>query len=129
MASSRPSSSRCATGPAGRTRPPGRWTIDRSSRCPPGPPSARPPGAPAMAESCCGTGTTLAEAAELVAALSDEDLARRPDALRNLAGANVFADRYEAAALDVERAFAVERTTGHQAATLVTTLGQARCLQ
>ena len=53
-----------------------------------------------------------ADAAALVDALSDDELALRLDAAANLATAEVYLDRYEAARARCERAIAVGRATG-----------------
>ena len=52
------------------------------------------------------------EAAELIDALSDEELARRLDALAHLSSAELYLDLFEAAARHAERAFAIGRATG-----------------
>ncbi len=52
------------------------------------------------------------EAAVLVADLDDDALALRLDAPANLAGAELYLDRYEAAATHAERALSVARKTG-----------------
>ena len=54
----------------------------------------------------------LAEAATLVADLDDHELASRLDAAANLAGAELYLDRYEDAEAHAERAIAVARATG-----------------
>src|ERR687897_2238001 len=53
-----------------------------------------------------------AEAAALVADLADEELAVRLDAAANLAGAELYLDRYEEAEAHAERALAVGVATG-----------------
>ena len=52
------------------------------------------------------------EAAALVADLDDDELALRLDAAANLAGAELYLDRYEEAGAHAERAIAVGRATG-----------------
>jgi ATP/maltotriose-dependent transcriptional regulator MalT len=52
------------------------------------------------------------EAAALVADLDDDELAFRLDAAANLAGAELYLDRYEEAEAHAERAIAVGRATG-----------------
>ncbi len=52
------------------------------------------------------------EAAALVADLDDHELALRLDAAANLAGAELYLDRYEEAEAHAERAIAVGRATG-----------------
>ena len=52
------------------------------------------------------------EAAELVDAMSDQDLALRLDAAVNLGGAELYLDRFEEAGAHLERAIAVGRATG-----------------
>jgi ATP/maltotriose-dependent transcriptional regulator MalT len=52
------------------------------------------------------------EAAALVAYLDDDELALRLDAAANLAGAELYLDRYEDAQAHAERAIAVGRATG-----------------
>ena len=52
------------------------------------------------------------EAAALVADLHDHELALRLDAAANLAGAELYLDRYEEAGAHAERAIAVGRATG-----------------
>jgi ATP/maltotriose-dependent transcriptional regulator MalT len=54
----------------------------------------------------------LVEAADLVADLDDAALALRLDAAANLAGAELYLDRYEQAAAHAERALSVARKTG-----------------
>jgi len=56
--------------------------------------------------------THLVEAAVLVADLDDAALALRLDAAANLAGAELYLDRYEDAAAHAERALSVARKTG-----------------
>jgi ATP/maltotriose-dependent transcriptional regulator MalT len=52
------------------------------------------------------------QAAALVADLTDDELAQRLDAAANLAGAELYLDRYEEAGAHAERAIAVGRATG-----------------
>ena len=52
------------------------------------------------------------EAAELVDAMSDQDLARRLDAAVNLAGAELYLDRFLECGAHLERTIAVGRATG-----------------
>jgi ATP/maltotriose-dependent transcriptional regulator MalT len=71
-----------------------------------------------------------AEAAALIATLSDEELARRSAAAAYLAAAELYLDRYDDAAAYVERAYAVQRATGHQSMVIVgTTLALAWTMQ
>jgi ATP/maltotriose-dependent transcriptional regulator MalT len=56
--------------------------------------------------------THLSEAGDLVADLDDDALALRLDAAANLAGAELYLDRYEDAAAHAERALSVARKTG-----------------
>ena len=52
------------------------------------------------------------EAAELIDALGDEELARRLDALVHLATAEMYLDQFEASGRHAERALAIGRATG-----------------
>jgi ATP/maltotriose-dependent transcriptional regulator MalT len=52
------------------------------------------------------------EAAALIDGLSDEDLARRLDGIVDLAGAEIYLDRFEEAGRHAERALRVGRATG-----------------
>lgn len=52
------------------------------------------------------------EAAELIDELSDEELARRLDALANLATADFYLDHFEASGSHAERALTIGRATG-----------------
>jgi DNA-binding NarL/FixJ family response regulator len=52
------------------------------------------------------------EAAASVADLDDDELARRLDAAANLAGAELYLDRYEEAGAHAERAISIGRATG-----------------
>ena len=56
--------------------------------------------------------TRHAEAAELVGALDDSQLAARLDAATHLAGAELYLDQYAEASLHADRALAVARATG-----------------
>jgi ATP/maltotriose-dependent transcriptional regulator MalT len=56
--------------------------------------------------------TNRMEAAALIDSLSDEELARRLDAAVNLAGAEIYLDRFIEAGAHAERAVAVGRATG-----------------
>jgi DNA-binding NarL/FixJ family response regulator len=56
--------------------------------------------------------TVRTEAAALIDALSDEELARRLDAAVNLAGSEIYLDRFIDAGAHAERAVAVGRATG-----------------
>ena len=56
--------------------------------------------------------THSTEAAVLVADLADDELALRLDAAANLAGAELYLDRYEDAGAHAERAMAVGLATG-----------------
>jgi DNA-binding CsgD family transcriptional regulator len=55
------------------------------------------------------------EAADLVDSLSDEELARRLDAAMNLAGAELYLDRFSETAAHAERVVAIARATGQPA--------------
>ena len=70
------------------------------------------------------------EAAALIDALSDDDLARRPDAIVELAGAEIYLDRFEAAGRHAERALRVGRATGQDQLFpgVNATLGVAWCM-
>jgi DNA-binding NarL/FixJ family response regulator len=85
----------------------------------------------ALAEALAGSadGTARIEAAALVGALPDEELARRPAAAANLAAADLFADRYDAALASTERVLAVERATGHTSPTVSTARALAWIMQ
>ncbi|HUR85136.1 MAG TPA: AAA family ATPase [Solirubrobacteraceae bacterium] len=76
-----------------------------------------------------GAEAAYGEAAALLEAMSDDELARRPDATGNLAAAALHLDRYEEAALLVERALAIKEATGHVSPTIGTTLGMTRIMQ
>ena len=69
------------------------------------------------------------DAAALIDALPDEDLARRLDALVDLAGAEIYLDRFEEAATHAERALRVGRSTGQDQLLpgINATLGVAWC--
>ena len=71
------------------------------------------------------------EAAELVAELDDSELALRLDAAANLAGAELYLDRYEEAGAHAQRALSVARATGQSEYIPLpySILGQARLLQ
>ena len=56
--------------------------------------------------------TVRSEAAALIDSLSDEELARRLDAAVNLAGSEIYLDRFIEAGAHAERAVAVGRATG-----------------
>ena len=56
--------------------------------------------------------TVRSEAAALIDSLSDDDLARRLDAAVNLAGSEIYLDRFIEAGAHAERAVAVGRATG-----------------
>ena len=56
--------------------------------------------------------TVRTEAAALIDSLSDDELARRLDAAVNLAGAEIYLDRFIEAGAHAERAVAVGRATG-----------------
>jgi ATP/maltotriose-dependent transcriptional regulator MalT len=70
----------------------------------------------ALADSMMGAAeqaeSDLSEAAALVEALSDDELARRLDAAAWLAGAEIYLDRYAEAEAHAKRALAVGRATG-----------------
>lgn len=71
------------------------------------------------------------EAAELVAGLDDAELALRLDAAANLAGADLYLDRYKEAEAHAQRALSVARATGQSEYIPLpfSILGQARLLQ
>jgi ATP/maltotriose-dependent transcriptional regulator MalT len=75
--------------------------------------------------------THLTEAADLVADLDDDALALRLDAAANLAGAELYLDRYEEAAAHAERALSVARKTGQSEYIPLpySILGQAKLLR
>ena len=84
----------------------------------------------ALADAFAGTeGTVDVEAAALVSAMSDEELARRPTAAAYLAAADLYADRYEAAVTGAERVLEVERAMGHGHPTAPTTRALAWIMQ
>ena len=66
-----------------------------------------------------------ARAAELIDAMSDDELAGRIDACAHLAAAELYLDRYREAEAHAERALAVARSTGQQFPTLVPTFATA----
>jgi ATP/maltotriose-dependent transcriptional regulator MalT len=70
------------------------------------------------------------EAAALIDALSDDDLARRLDALVDLAGAEIYLDRFDDAGRHAERALRVGRATGQDQLFpgVNATLGVAWCM-
>ncbi len=70
------------------------------------------------------------EAAELIDSLSDDQLAGRLDALVDLAGAEIYLDRFADAAVHAERALAVGRATGQGQLFpgIYATLGVAWCM-
>ena len=69
------------------------------------------------------------EAAALIDSLSDEELARRLDAVVNLAGSEIYLDRFIEAGAHAERAVAIGRATGQGQLFpgLFATLGVAWC--
>ncbi|MDX6514985.1 MAG: hypothetical protein QOH73_651, partial [Gaiellaceae bacterium] len=71
-----------------------------------------------------------AEAAALIDALPDEDLARRLDAVVDLAGAEIYLDRFEDAGRHAERVLRVGRATGQDQLFpgVNATLGVAWCM-
>jgi DNA-binding NarL/FixJ family response regulator len=71
------------------------------------------------------------EAAALVEDLTDAELALRLDAAANLAGAELYLDRFEDARAHAERAIAVGRATAQTELfpVMVVTLGSVLCLQ
>jgi len=75
--------------------------------------------------------TLRAETAHLVADLDDTELAGRLDAAVNLAGAELYLDRYPEAAIHAERALSVARATGQSAfiPLAYSILGQAQLLR
>jgi ATP/maltotriose-dependent transcriptional regulator MalT len=78
-----------------------------------------------------GAGESVrAEAAALIDALSDDGLARRLDALVDLAGAEIYLDRFEAAGRHAERVLRVGRATGQDQLFpgINATLGVAWCM-
>jgi DNA-binding NarL/FixJ family response regulator len=66
-----------------------------------------------------------AEAAAVVDAMTDEELAQPLDATAHLATAELYLDRYDEAATHAGRALAVARSTRRQSPSLVPTLGTA----
>ena len=60
-------------------------------------------------------GVYRSEAADLIDAMPDSELALRLDAVMNLAGAELYLDRFEACGVHSERAVAVARATGQPA--------------
>ena len=76
----------------------------------------------AWGEALCGrvdeAETYRAEAAALVDSLSDEELALRLDAAMNLAGAELYLDRFDECGVHAERVVAVARATGQPAIVL-----------
>jgi ATP/maltotriose-dependent transcriptional regulator MalT len=73
--------------------------------------------------------TVRSEASALIDSLSDEELARRLDAAVNLAGSEIYLDRFIEAGAHAERAVAVGRATGqgHLFPGVFATLGVAWC--
>jgi DNA-binding CsgD family transcriptional regulator len=71
------------------------------------------------------------EAAELVGSLDDAELAQRLDAAANLAGAELYLDRYADCEAHAERALAVARQTGQSELVSLadSILGQAKLLR
>jgi DNA-binding NarL/FixJ family response regulator len=71
------------------------------------------------------------EAAALIADLDDDELALRLDAVANLAGAELYLDRYQEAEAHAERAIAVGRATGQSEFIPLpySILGQAKLLR
>jgi ATP/maltotriose-dependent transcriptional regulator MalT len=69
------------------------------------------------------------EAVALVAALSVDELASRPDLAATLAAAALWLDRYAEAVTHADRALALARATGHQSPTVFTTLALAWIMQ
>jgi ATP/maltotriose-dependent transcriptional regulator MalT len=69
------------------------------------------------------------EIAALVDGMSDEELARRPDAAGYLAAAELQLDRFDDAIAHAERGLEIARATGQMAPTLVPTLGTARFMR
>lgn len=65
------------------------------------------------------------EAAELIEAMSDGDLAASIDASAHLAAAEIYLDRYDEGEAHAERALAVARATGQLFPTLIPTLATA----
>jgi DNA-binding NarL/FixJ family response regulator len=70
-----------------------------------------------------------AEAAPLVDAMSDEELAGRIDAPAYLAAAELYMDRYEEASAHADRALSLARATGQSFPTLVPTLATAHLVR
>ncbi len=69
------------------------------------------------------------EAAALIGAMSDDELAGSIDAAAHLAAAELYLDRYEEAVAHAERALAVGRATGQLFPTLVPTLATAHFMR
>jgi ATP/maltotriose-dependent transcriptional regulator MalT len=69
------------------------------------------------------------EAAALVDAMPDDELAGRIDAAAHLAAAELYMDRYEEASAHAERALAVARATGQAFPTLIPTLASAHLMR
>jgi DNA-binding NarL/FixJ family response regulator len=68
--------------------------------------------APALGGAVAEARTQREEAAELIDALSDEELARRLDALAHLATTEMYLDQFEASERHAERALTLGRATG-----------------
>lgn len=73
--------------------------------------------------------TASNEAAGVVDAMSDEELAGRIDAAAHLAAAELYMDRYDQSAAHAERALAIARATGQAFPTLIPTLASAHLMR
>ena len=102
------STTRCATGRLARPTRRRRWATGRSSPRR----SACAPSRVRFAASSPQARAHRDEAAALIDALGDEELARRLDALVHLATAEMYLDQFEASGRHAERALDIGRATG-----------------